>query len=209
MANLDQEKLQAFRDAIDGEKLAQVIQEMPEERIAKAFQNKDIQKLADKIGEDVELFEAVMGVYDTEKSYAAAVAAVPGNYTKEEFDEFRTVYANLFLKGLHGEVFEGGADSKKLSDEDLEQVAGGASFGSVFSFVGKGLNCVVDKLPISDDAKKRTKLIVSTVSAVGNIAIGTVMCATGAGAAAGGLTIASGAADLANAIHGAVTLNKK
>lgn len=209
MANLDQEKIQAFRDAIDGEKLAQVIQDMPEERIAKAFQNKDIQKLADKIGEDVELFEAVMGVYDTEKSYAAAVAAVPGNYTKAEFDEFRTVYANLFLKDLHGEVFEGGADSKKLSDEDLEQVAGGVSFGSVFSFVGKGLNCVVDKLPMSDDAKKRTKLIVSTVSAVGNIAIGTVMCATGAGAAAGGLTIASGVTDLANAIHGAATLNKK
>lgn len=209
MANLDQEKIQAFRDAIDGEKLAQVIQDMPEERIAKAFQNKDIQKLADKLGEDLELFEAVMGVYDTEKSYAAAAAAVPGNYTKEEFDEFRTVYANLFLKGLHGEVFEGGADSKKLSDEDLEQVAGGVSFGSVFSFVGKGLNCVVDKLPMSDDAKKRTKLIVSTVSAVGNIAIGTVMCATGAGAAAGGLTIASGVTDLANAIHGAATLNKK
>lgn len=209
MANLDQEKLQAFRDAIDGEKLAQVIQDMPEERIAKAFQNKDIQKLADKLGEDLELFEAVMGVYDTEKSYAAAVAAVPGNYTKAEFDEFRTVYANLFLKDLHGEVFEGGADSKKLSDEELEQVAGGVSFGSVFSFVGKGLNCVVDKLPMSDDAKKRTKLIVSTVSAVGNIAIGTVMCATGAGAAAGGLTIASGVTDLANAIHGAATLNKK
>ena len=56
MANLDQEKIQAFRDAIDGEKLAQVIQDMPEERIEKAFQNKDIQKLADKIGEDVELF---------------------------------------------------------------------------------------------------------------------------------------------------------
>lgn len=209
MANLDQEKIQAFRDAIDGEKLAQVIQDMPEERIAKAFQNKDIQKLADKLGEDLELFEAVMGVYDTEKSYAAAVAAVPGNYTKAEFDEFRTVYANLFLKDLHGEVFEGGADSKKLSDEELEQVAGGVSFGSVFSFVGKGLNCVVDKLPMSDDAKKRTKLIVSTVSAVGNIAIGTVMCATGAGAAAGGLTIASGVTDLANAIHGAATLNKK
>ncbi|MBQ7693548.1 MAG: hypothetical protein IJT50_00320 [Lentisphaeria bacterium] len=209
MANLDKEKIQAFRDAIDGEKLAQVIQDMPEERIAKAFKNKDIQKLADKLGEDLELFEAVMGVYDTEKSYAAAVAAVPGNYTKAEFDEFRTVYANLFLKDLHGEVFEGGADSKKLSDEELEQVAGGVSFGSVFSFVGKGLNCVVDKLPMSDDAKKRTKLIVSTVSAVGNIAIGTVMCATGAGAAAGGLTIASGVTDLANAIHGAATLNKK
>ena len=209
MENLDQEKIQAFRDAIDGEKLAQVIQEMPEERIAKAFQNKDIQKLADKIGEDVELFEAVMGVYDTEKSYAAAVAAVPGNYTKAEFDEFRTVYANLFLKDLHGEVFEGGADSKKLSDEELEQVAGGVSFGSVFSFVGKGLNCVVDKLPMSDDAKKRTKLIVSTVSAVGNIAVGTVMCATGVGAGAGAIAIASGAVDLGNAVHGAVTLNKK
>ena len=119
MTELNKEKVQAFRDAIDGEKLAQVIQEMPEERIEKAFQNKDIQKLADKLGEDVELFEAVMGVYDTEKSYAAAVAAVPGNYTKAEFDEFRTVYANLFLKDLHGEVFEGGADSKKLSDEEL------------------------------------------------------------------------------------------
>lgn len=209
MANLDKEKIQAFRDAIDGEKLAQVIQDMPEERIAKAFKNKDIQKLADKIGEDVELFEAVMGVYDTEKSYAAAVAAVPGNYTKAEFDEFRTVYANLFLKDLHGEVFEGGADSKKLSDEELEQVAGGVSFSSVFSFAAKGVNCLVDKLPMSDDAKKRTKLIVNTVSAVGNIAVGTVMCATGVGAGAGAIAIASGAVDLGNAIHGAATLNKK
>ena len=209
MTELNKEKVQAFRDAIDGEKLAQVIQEMPEERIEKAFQNKDIQKLADKIGEDVELFEAVMGVYDTEKSYAAAVAAVPGNYTKEEFDEFRTVYANLFLKGLHREVFEGGADSKKLSDEDLEKVAGGVSFGAVFSFAAKGVNCLVDKLPMSADAKKRTKLIVNTVSAVGNIAVGTVMCATGVGAGAGAIAIASGAVDLGNAIHGAVTLNKK
>ncbi len=209
MTELNNDKIQAFRDAIDGEKLAQVIQEMPEERIEKAFQNKDIQKLADKIGEDVELFEAVMGVYDTEKSYAAAVAAVPGNYTKEEFDEFRTVYANLFLKGLHREVFEGGADSKKLSDEDLEKVAGGVSFGAVFSFAAKGVNCLVDKLPMSADAKKRTKLIVNTVSAVGNIAVGTVMCATGVGAGAGAIAIASGAVDLGNAVHGAVTLNKK
>lgn len=209
MATLDKEKIQVFRDEIDGEKLAKVFQDIPEERVEKAFRNKDLQKLADKLGEDVDLFQAVMGVYDTEKSYAAAAAAVPGNYTKEEFDEFRTVYANLFLKDLHEKVFSDEAESKKLTDEELEQVAGGFPFGSVFSFVGKGVNCIVDKLPISADAKKRSKLIVSTVSAVGNIAIGTVLCATGAGAAAGGITIASGVADLANAIHGAATLNKK
>ena len=209
MKELNQEKVQAIREAIDGDKLAKVYQEMSEERVEKAFQNEDIQKLLEKMSEDSDLFEAVMGVYDTEKSYAAAVAAVPGNYTKEEFDEFRTVYANLVLKDLHDEVFEGGADSKKLSDEDLEQVAGGVSFGSVFSFAAKGVNCLVDKLPMSDDAKKRTKLIVNTVSAVGNIAVGTVMCSTGVGAGAGAVTIASGGTDLANAIHGAATLNKK
>jgi len=41
------------------------------------------------------------------------------------------------------------------------------------------------------------------------IAIGTVMCATGVGAGAGALTIANGAMDIANAVHGAATLNKK
>ena len=209
MANLDKEKIQVYRDEIDGEKLANVIQDLSEERIEKAFQNKDIQKLADKLGEDVDLFQAVMGVYDTEQSYAAATEAVPGNYTKAEFDEFRTVYANLFLKDFHEKVFEDDPESKKLEDEELEKVAGGVSFGSVFSFAAKGVNCLVDKLPMSDDTKKRTKLIVNTVSAVGNIAVGTVMCATGAGAGAGAIVIASGAVDLGNAIHGAATLNKK
>ena len=104
MANLDKEKIQAFRDEIDGEKLAEMIQNLSEERVEKAFRNKDIQKLADKLGEDMDLFQAVMGVYDTEKSYAAATAAVPGDYTKEEFDEFRTVYANLFLKDFQEKV---------------------------------------------------------------------------------------------------------
>ncbi len=209
MANLDKEKIQVYRDEIDGEKLANVIQDLSEERIEKAFQNKDIQKLADKLGEDVDLFQAVMGVYDTEQSYAAATEAVPGNYTKAEFDEFRTVYANLFLKDFHEKVFEDNPESKKLEDEELEKVAGGVSFGSVFSFAAKGVNCLVDKLPMSDDAKKRTKLIVNTVSAVGNIAVGTVMCTTGVGAGAGAIAIASGAVDLGNAIHGAATLNKK
>lgn len=209
MANLDKEKIQVYRDEIDGEKLANVIQDLSEERIKKAFQNKDIQKLADKLGEDVDLFQAVMGVYDTEQSYAAATEAVPGNYTKAEFDEFRTVYANLFLKDFHEKVFEDNPESKKLEDEELEKVAGGVSFGSVFSFAAKGVNCLVDKLPMSDDAKKRTKLIVNTVSAVGNIAVGTVMCTTGVGAGAGAIAIASGAVDLGNAIHGAATMNKK
>ena len=209
MANLDKAKIQMFRDEIDGEKLAQVIQDLSEERVEKAFRNKDIQKLADKLGEDVDLFQAVMGVYDTEKSYAAATAAVPGDYTKADFDEFRTVYANLFLKDFQEKVFEDKAESKKLTDEELEQVAGGVPFASVFSLVGKGVSFIVDKLPISDSAKKSTKLIVNTVSAVGNIAAGTVMCCTGVGAAAGGVVIASGAVDLANAIHGAATMNKK
>ena len=209
MANLDKEKIQVFRDEIDAEKLAQVIQDIPEARVEKAFRNKDIQKLADKLGEDVDLFQAVMGVYDTEASYAAATAAVPGNYTKAEFDEFRTVYANLFLKDFQEKVFEDKAESKKLTDEELEHVAGGVPFASVFSLVGKGVSFIVDKLPISDSAKKSTKLIVNTVSAVGNIAAGTVMCCTGVGAAAGGVVIASGAVDLANAIHGAATMNKK
>ena len=208
MANLDKEKIQAFRDEIDGEKLAEMIQNLSEERVEKAFRNKDIQKLADKLGEDMDLFQAVMGVYDTEKSYAAATAAVPGDYTKEEFDEFRTVYANLFLKDFQEKVFEG-KESKKLTDEELEQVAGGFPFMAAFSFVGKGVNFVVDKLPISAAAKKSTKLIVNTVSAVGNIAAGTVMCCTGVGAVAGGITIASGVVDLGNAIYGAATMNKK
>ncbi len=44
---------------------------------------------------------------------------------------------------------------------------------------------------------------------VATVAIGTVMCATGVGAGAGALTIANGAMDIANAVHGAATLNKK
>lgn len=208
MAVLNKENVQAIQEAIDGDKLLQYIQDMPEERIEKAFKNDDIKKLAEKLSEDEDLFEAVMNVYDTDKSYEAAIAAVPGNYTKAEFDEFRTVYANLFLKDFHEKVFKG-KDPAKLTEAELEHVAGGVSFGSVFGFIGKGVNCVVDKLPISNDAKKRSKLIVSTVAAVGNIAVGTVMCCTGAGAAAGGITIASGVTDLANAIHGAATLNKK
>ena len=115
MATLDKEKIQVFRDEIDGEKLAKVFQDIPEERVEKAFRNKDIQKLAEKLGEDVDLFAAVMGVYDTEKSYAAAAAAVPGNYTKEEFDEFRTVYANLFLKDFHEKVFSDEAEYRRIT----------------------------------------------------------------------------------------------
>lgn len=208
MAGLNQEKVQAIQEAIDEKKLLDCMQEISEERQEKAFANPNIKKLAEKLSEDADLFDAVMNVYDTDKSYEAAIAAVPGSYTKEEFDEFRTVYANLFLKDFYAKVFKG-KDSAKLTDEELDQVAGGWSIGSIVGFVGKGVNCVVDKLPISDDAKKRSKLIVSTVSGVATVAIGTAMCATGVGAGVGAVTIASGAVDLVNAVHGAATLNKK
>ena len=198
----------SFQEAIDGEKLLKCIQDMPEDRVEKALKNDDIKKLADRLSEDAELFDAVMNVYDTDKSYKAATARVPGKYTKAEFDEFRTVYANPFLKDFHDKIFLK-KDPNKLTDEELDQVAGGASLASVWGFVGKGVNFVVDKIPMSEDAKKRTKLIVNTVSGVANVAIGTAMCATGVGAGAGALVIANGAMDIANAVHGAATMNKK
>ena len=105
MTVLNNDKIQVIQEAIDSEKLLKCIQDMPEDRVEKAFQNDDIKKLADRLSEDAELFDAVMNVYDTDKSYEAATAAVPGKYTKEEFDEFRTVYANLFLKNFHEKVF--------------------------------------------------------------------------------------------------------
>jgi len=208
MAVLNKENVQAIQEAIDGDKLLQYIQDMPEERIEKAFKNDDIKKLAEKLSEDEDLFEAVMNVYDTDKSYEAAIAAVPGNYTKAEFDEFRTVYANLFLKNFHEKVFVE-KDPNKLTDEELDKVAGGVPLSAVFGFVGKGVNCVLDKVPISENAKKRAKLVVNTVSGVAAVAIGTAMCATGVGAGAGALVIAGGAIDIANAVHGAATMNKK
>ena len=208
MTVLNNDKIQVIQEAIDSEKLLECIQDMPEDRVEKAFKNDDIKKLADKLSEDAELFDAVMNVYDTDKSYEAATAAVPGKYTKAEFDEFRTVYANLFLKNFHEKVFVE-KDPNKLTDEELDKVAGGVPLSAVFGFVGKGVNCVLDKVPISENAKKRAKLVVNTVSGVAAVAIGTAMCATGVGAGAGALVIAGGAIDIANAVHGAATMNKK
>ena len=153
MTVLNNDKIQVIQEAIDSEKLLKCIQDMPEDRVEKAFQNDDIKKLADRLSEDAELFDAVMNVYDTDKSYEAATARVPGKYTKAEFDEFRTVYANLFLKDFHDKIFLK-KDPNKLTDEELDQVAGGASLASVWGFVGKGVNFVVDKIPMSEDAKK-------------------------------------------------------
>ncbi|ORU00070.1 hypothetical protein D081_1164 [Anaerovibrio sp. JC8] len=209
MAGLNQNKVQIIKNTIDGEKLAKMIQEIPEERAEKVFQNRDIKKLAERLSEDMGLFEAVMSVYDNEKAFTSAMSAVPGNYTREEFDEFRMVYANLFLKDFHEKIFMGKKPAKvQLTEEELDQVAGGGPLGAIFSFIGKGVNFVVDKLPISESAKKCTKLIVSTVSGVASVAIGTVMCCTGVGAVAGGITVASGALDLAHAVTNAATMNK-
>ncbi|WP_297968553.1 hypothetical protein [uncultured Anaerovibrio sp.] len=53
------------------------------------------------------------------------------------------------------------------------------------------------------------RILLRITGGVATVAIGTVMCATGVGAGAGALTIANGAMDIANAVHGAATLNKK
>ncbi|WP_037325763.1 hypothetical protein, partial [Anaerovibrio sp. RM50] len=82
MTVLNNDKIQVIQEAIDGEKLLKCIQDMPEDRVEKAFKNDDIKKLADRLSDDAELFDAVMNVYDTDKSYEAATAAVPGKYTK-------------------------------------------------------------------------------------------------------------------------------
>ncbi len=208
MKGLNNEKVQMIQNAIDGKKLENLIQDIPEARIEKAFQHRDIKKLVARLSEDMALFEAVMSDCDKEKAYAAALATVPGDYTKEEFDEFRMVYANLFLKDFHEKIFLGKKPAKvQLTEEELDMVAGGGPFGALFSLVGKGVNFVVDKLPISAKAKKSAKVVISTVSGVASVAIGAVMCCTGVGAIAGGATIASGAIDIASAVSGAATMN--
>lgn len=199
----NQEKFQVIQSVIDDDKLLTYIQDIPAEREEKAYQNADIKKLAEKLSSDGDLFDAVMGKYDIDKAYEVAIAAVPGNYTKEEFAEFRTVYANFFLKQFHDRVFSG---KEELADEDLEQVAGGSP--ALIGLIGKGISFVVSKLPISDNAKKNVKLIVNTVSGVATVAAGTVMCCTGVGAVAGGATIASGLVDIGIAVDGAATMNK-
>ena len=89
------DKRNVIQEIINGEKLNEVIQEIPAERAEKAFAKADIQKLADRLGDDDDLFAAIMYEQDLDKAYAAATAAVPGDYTKEEFGEFRTVFANI------------------------------------------------------------------------------------------------------------------
>ena len=64
MTVLNNDKIQVIQEAIDSEKLLKCIQDMPEDRVEKAFQNDDIKKLADKLSEDAELFDAVMNVYE-------------------------------------------------------------------------------------------------------------------------------------------------
>ena len=95
MKAMDMEIKKAYQEVFDGEKLNEVIQEIPAERAEKAFAKKDLQKLADRLGDDDDLFAAIMYEQDLDKAYAAATAAVPGDYTKEEFGEFRTVFANI------------------------------------------------------------------------------------------------------------------
>lgn len=200
---MNQEKIQVIQSVMDGDKLLTYIQDIPAEREKKAFQNADIKKLAEKLSSDGELFDAIMGIYDMDKAYEVAIAAVPGSYTKEEFGEFRTVYANLFLKKFHDRVFSG---KEELTNDELEQVAGGSP--ALIGLIGKGISFVVSKLPISDNAKKNAKLIVNTISGVATVAAGTVMCCTGVGAVAGGATVASGLVDIGLAIDGAATMNK-
>ena len=45
MKSLNQNKVQIIQNAINGDKLLQMIQDIPKERVEKVFQNKDFKKI--------------------------------------------------------------------------------------------------------------------------------------------------------------------